>query len=54
MRDFNETMINLLESQRRTLAAMLAIGEPNSGKAAEMEAEIAKLDAEIAELRSEK
>ena len=51
MRDFNETMINLLESQRRTLAAMLALGEADPEKAAEMEAEIARLDAEIAELR---
>jgi len=51
MREFNETMINLLESQRRTLAAILAIGEANSEEAAEMEAEMARLDAEIAELR---
>lgn len=51
MRDFNETMINLLGSQRRTLAAMLALGEASPEKTAEMEAEIVKLDAEIAELR---
>lgn len=53
MSEFYETMVNLLESQRRTLVAIMALGDATSEKTAEMKAEIAKLDTEIAELRIE-
>ena len=53
MDDFTATMIDLLESSRRTAIALLESSDVAPERRVELEAEIAECEAELAELRND-